>query len=155
MLAIVDHCKPFSKQYSPYWLRPLLPRITNPVVRDTRVFILFFSFFFFFRSCKLKINNASIHHSQSLNEKCSRKTGNSYQFTSCERNAMFFHDTLAGRPPKKKEGVLAMMTEPARKTSLEKKHLHNCGYFAIISSCSHFTMLTKNPATGLVWALSK
>ena len=42
---------------------------------------------------------------------------------------MFFHDTLAGRPPKKKEGVLAMMTEPARKTSLEKKHLHNCGYF--------------------------
>ena len=110
----------------------------------------FFSFLFFFRSCKLKINNASIHHSQSLNEKCSRKTGSSYQFTSCERNAMFFHDTLAGRPPKKKEGVLAMMKEPARKTSLEKKHLHNCGYFAIIPSCSHFTMLTKNPATGLV-----
>ena len=35
-------------------------------------------------------------------------------------------------------GVLAMMTEPARKTSLEYKHLRNCDYFAIISSCLHF-----------------
>ena len=50
----------------------------------------------------------------------------------------------------KNEGVLAMMTEPARKTSLENKHLRNCDYFAIIPSCSHFTMLTKNPAPGLV-----
>ena len=48
------------------------------------------------------------------------------------------------------QGVLAMMTEPARKMSLENKHLRNCDYFAIISSCSHFKMLTKNPATGLV-----
>ena len=48
-----------------------------------------------------------------------------------------------------------MMTEPVRKTSLENKHLRNCDYFAIIPSCSHFKMLTKNSATGLVWALSK
>ena len=45
---------------------------------------------------------------------------------------------------------LAMMTEPARKTSLENKHLRNCDCFAIIPSCSHFTILTKNPATGFV-----
>ena len=43
-----------------------------------------------------------------------------------------------------------MMTEAARKMSLENKHLRNCEYFAIIPSCSHFTMLTKNAATGLV-----
>ena len=48
-----------------------------------------------------------------------------------------------------------MMTEPVRKTSLENKHLRNCDYLAIIPSCSHFKMLTKNSATGLVWALSK
>ena len=48
-----------------------------------------------------------------------------------------------------------MMTEPARKTLLENKDLRNCDYFAIFPSCSHFTMLTKNPETGLVWALSK
>ena len=41
------------------------------------------------------------------------------------------------------------MTKPARKTSLENKHLHICDYFAIIPSCSHFTMLTKNPAISL------
>ena len=46
--------------------------------------------------------------------------------------------------------VLAMMTETARKTSLKNKHLRKCDYFAIIPSCSHFTMLTRNPATGLV-----
>ena len=27
-------------------------------------------------------------------------------------------------------GVLEMMTEPARKTSLENKHLRSCDYFA-------------------------
>ena len=43
-----------------------------------------------------------------------------------------------------------MVTETARKTSLKSKHLRNCDCFAIIPSCSHFTMLTKNPATGLV-----
>ena len=43
-----------------------------------------------------------------------------------------------------------MMTEPARKTALENKHLRNCDYFAIIPSCSHFKMSTKNPVTGLV-----
>ena len=43
-----------------------------------------------------------------------------------------------------------MMTEPAIKTSLENKHLRNCDCFAIILSCSHFIMLTENPATGLV-----
>ena len=46
--------------------------------------------------------------------------------------------------------VLAMMTEMARETSLKNKHLRNCDYFAIIPSCSHFTMLKKNPANGLV-----
>ena len=44
-----------------------------------------------------------------------------------------------------------MMTEPAKKKKkLENKRLRNCDYFAIIPSCSHFTMLTKNPATELV-----
>ena len=62
-----------------------------------------------------------------------------------------------------------MMTEPARETSLlsdvyfkfdlltlsdfyfkKNKHFRYCDYFAIIPSCSHFTMLTKNPATGFV-----
>ena len=47
-------------------------------------------------------------------------------------------------------GVLAMMTEKARKTSVKSKHLPNYDYFAIIPSCSYFTMLTKNPSTGLV-----
>ena len=36
-----------------------------------------------------------------------------------------------------------MMTAKARKTSLENKHLRNCDYFAIISSCSLSTMLAK------------
>ena len=52
------------------------------------------------------------------------------------------------------QGLSAMMTETARKTPLKNKHLRNCDYFTIIPSCSHFTMLTMNPATGLVWALS-
>ena len=39
-----------------------------------------------------------------------------------------------------KLGVLAAITETARKTSLKNKHLRNCDYFAIIPSCSHFTM---------------
>ena len=43
-----------------------------------------------------------------------------------------------------------MMTETARKTLLKNKYLRNCDYFAIIPFCSHFAMLTKNPATGLV-----
>ena len=43
-----------------------------------------------------------------------------------------------------------MMTATARKTSLENLHLRNCDYFAIIPSCSHFTMLANNPTTGLV-----
>ena len=43
-----------------------------------------------------------------------------------------------------------MMTETARKTSLKNKHLRNCDYVAIIPSGSHFTMLTENPATGLL-----
>ena len=47
-------------------------------------------------------------------------------------------------------GVLAAMTETARKTSFKNEHLRNSDYFAIIPSCSHFTMLTKNPVTGLV-----
>ena len=47
-----------------------------------------------------------------------------------------------------------MMTETARKTSLKNKHSRNCDYFAIIPSCSHFTLLTKNPANGLVRAVS-
>ena len=41
-----------------------------------------------------------------------------------------------------------MITEPARKRSLENKHLHNCDYFVIIPSCLHYTMLNKKPATG-------
>ena len=41
-----------------------------------------------------------------------------------------------------------MMTATARKTSLENKHLRNCDCFVIIPSCSHFTMLAKNPTTG-------
>jgi len=40
-----------------------------------------------------------------------------------------------------------MMTELARKTSLKNKQFRNCDYYAIIPSCSHFTLLTKNPAT--------
>ena len=43
-----------------------------------------------------------------------------------------------------------MITETARTASLKNKHFRNYGYFAIIPSCSHFTMLTKDPATGLV-----
>ena len=42
-----------------------------------------------------------------------------------------------------------MMTATARNKSLENKHLRNCDYFAIIPSCSYFTMLKKNPTTGL------
>ena len=43
-----------------------------------------------------------------------------------------------------------MMTEPERKASLENKHSRNCDYFAVIPSCPHFTILTKNSASGLV-----
>ena len=32
----------------------------------------------------------------------------------------------------------------------KNKHLRNCDYFAVIPYCSHFTVLTKKPATGLV-----
>ena len=42
---------------------------------------------------------------------------------------------MSGRPctfPDMQEGVLAMMTETARNTSLKNKHLRNCDYFAII-----------------------
>ena len=46
--------------------------------------------------------------------------------------------------------LLATMTMAmARKMSLENKDLCNCDYFAMILS-SHFTMLVKNPITGLV-----
>ena len=39
-----------------------------------------------------------------------------------------------------------MMTEPARKTSLENKHLRNCDYFAIIpSSVFAFYNVNKEP----------
>ena len=31
-------------------------------------------------------------------------------------------------------------TDDGKKTSLENKHLRNCNYFAIIPSCSHFTI---------------
>ena len=48
--------------------------------------------------------------------------------------------------------ALAMMTATARKTLLENIHLHNCDYFAISPSCSHLTMLARNPTTGLVCA---
>ena len=41
-----------------------------------------------------------------------------------------------------------MMTATARKTWLENKHSRNCEYFAIIPSCSHFTMLAKNSTNG-------
>ena len=37
-----------------------------------------------------------------------------------------------------------MMTATKRKTSVKNKHLRNCNYFAIVPSCSHFTMLAKN-----------
>ena len=50
-------------------------------------------------------------------------------------------------------GVLTMITARTRKTSLENEHLRNYDYFAIIPSCSHFTMLAKNLTTGLVRAL--
>ena len=46
-----------------------------------------------------------------------------------------------------------MITARAKKTSLENEHLCNYDYFAIIPSCSHFTMLAKNLTTGLVRAL--
>ena len=47
-------------------------------------------------------------------------------------------------------GSFSINEGAGKKKSLENKHLRNCDYFAIIPSCSHFTMLTKNPATGLV-----
>ena len=37
-----------------------------------------------------------------------------------------------------------------KKNPLKNLHLRNCDYFAIIPSCSHCTMLAKNPTTGLV-----
>ena len=45
--------------------------------------------------------------------------------------------------------ALATIRTTARQTSLENEHSH---YFAIILSCSHFTMLARNPTTGLVCA---
>ena len=45
-----------------------------------------------------------------------------------------------------------MMTATARKKLLENKHLRSCDYFAIILSCSHFTMFAKNATTGLFCA---
>ena len=48
--------------------------------------------------------------------------------------------------------ALAMITGTARKTLLKNLHLHNCDYFAIVPSCSHLTMLARNPTTGLVCA---
>ena len=45
--------------------------------------------------------------------------------------------------------ALATIMATARQTSLENEHCH---YFAIIPSCSHFTMLARNPTTGLVCA---
>ena len=45
--------------------------------------------------------------------------------------------------------TLATIMATARQTSLENEHCH---YFAIIPSCSHFTMLARNPTTGLVCA---
>ena len=38
-------------------------------------------------------------------------------------------------------GSLNKIKETIRETSLENKNLRNCDYFAIITSCSHFTML--------------
>ena len=52
------------------------------------------------------------------------------------------------------QGALEMMTATARTMSLENEHLRNCDYFAIMPSCSHFTMLTKNGTTGLAYAPS-
>ena len=46
-----------------------------------------------------------------------------------------------------------MMTATARKMSFESKHLRFCDYFALIPSCSHFTMLERTPSTELVCAL--
>ena len=46
-----------------------------------------------------------------------------------------------------------MITARAKKTSVENEHLCNYDYFAIIPSCSHFTMSAKNLTTGLVRAL--
>ena len=49
----------------------------------------------------------------------------------------------------KTKDLAALATIMARQTLLENKHCH---YFAIIPSCSHFTMLARNPTTGLVCA---
>ena len=38
-----------------------------------------------------------------------------------------------------------MMTETARKTSLKNEHLRYCDYFAVIPSCSYFTMYNEEP----------
>ena len=46
----------------------------------------------------------------------------------------------------KNEGLLAMITEPARKTSLENKHLRNRDYFALIPS-SVFAFYNVNEET--------
>ena len=43
--------------------------------------------------------------------------------------------------------ALATIMATARQTSLENEH---CYYFVIIPSCLHFTMLARNPTTGLV-----
>ena len=43
-----------------------------------------------------------------------------------------------------------MTKETTRKTS--HNHLHSCGCFAIIASCSNSTRLAKHATTGLVCA---
>ena len=40
-----------------------------------------------------------------------------------------------------------MTTSTPRKTSFENKHLQRCGYFPIISSSQHSTMLVKYAST--------
>ena len=42
-----------------------------------------------------------------------------------------------------------------RRALLKNNHLRNCDYFAIVSSCSHFTKVATNPTAGLVYALLK
>ena len=42
-----------------------------------------------------------------------------------------------------------MTAVTTRKTSLQNKHLTSYDYFAIIPSCSHSAILTKDAATGL------
>ena len=57
--------------------------------------------------------------------------------------------SLCAEQKTKDLAALATIMAAARQTSLENEHSH---YFAIIPSCSHFTMLARNPTTGLVCA---